>query len=174
MIAVTCRNGEHFTIDPAAIERAEAVPDTVLHMVGGRTYVLSMSLDELLRAIRDSHAELIVAQRRMGVATAELADSGVGRPRGGGPPGGAARAPPGRRHPRLPRRPTSVRRAAHPRRLNPVSAFPRKSSLLFRGKAESDDDGEREHAEQADDRDDRLHHRPALDRLTDASSRSTP
>ncbi|MBJ7453362.1 MAG: flagellar FlbD family protein [Blastococcus sp.] len=78
MIAVTCRNGEHFTIDPAAIERAEAVPDTVLHMVGGRTYVLSMSLDELLRAIRDSYAELIVAQRRMGVATAELTDSAAG------------------------------------------------------------------------------------------------
>ncbi|MBJ7453731.1 MAG: flagellar FlbD family protein, partial [Blastococcus sp.] len=37
MIAVTCRNGEHFTIDPATIERAESVPDTVLHMVGGRT-----------------------------------------------------------------------------------------------------------------------------------------
>lgn len=75
MISVTCRNGEHFTIDPATIERAEAVPDTVLHMVGGRTYVLAMSLDELLRAIRDSHAELIVVKRRMGDAAAELADS---------------------------------------------------------------------------------------------------
>ena len=73
MIAVTCRNGETFTIDPATIERAESVPDTVLHMVGGRTYVLAMSLDELLRAIRDSHAELIVAQRRMGDDIAEPA-----------------------------------------------------------------------------------------------------
>ena len=72
MIAVTCRNGEHFTIDPAEIERAEAVPDTVLHMVGGRTYVLAMTLDELLRAIRDSHAELVVAQRRMGEGIAHL------------------------------------------------------------------------------------------------------
>jgi flagellar protein FlbD len=75
VIAVTCRNGETFTIDPATIERAESVPDTVLHMVGGRTYVLAMSMDELVRAIRDSHAELVVAQRQMGDTTAELADS---------------------------------------------------------------------------------------------------
>ncbi|SDF19376.1 protein FlbD [Blastococcus aurantiacus] len=75
MIAVTCRNGEHFTIDPAEIERAQSVPDTVLHMVGGRTYVLAMSLDELLRAIRDSHAERLVVQKRLAGGTAELADS---------------------------------------------------------------------------------------------------
>ena len=75
MIAVTCRNGEHFTIDPAEIERAESVPDTVLHMVGGRTYVLAMTLDELLRAIRDSHAELLIVQKRLAGGTAEFADS---------------------------------------------------------------------------------------------------
>jgi uncharacterized protein YlzI (FlbEa/FlbD family) len=75
VIAVTCRNGELFTIDPAEIERAESVPDTVLHMVGGRTYVLAMGLDELLRTIRDSHAELLVVQKRLAGGTAELADS---------------------------------------------------------------------------------------------------
>ena len=75
MIAVTCRNGEHFTIDPAEIERAESVPDTVLHMVGGRTYVLAMTMDELLRAIRDSRAELLVVQKRLAGGTAEFADS---------------------------------------------------------------------------------------------------
>lgn len=75
MIAVTCRNGELFTIDPAEIERAESVPDTVLHMVGGRTYVLAMTLDELLRAIRDSRAELLVAQRQLGGGPAEFADA---------------------------------------------------------------------------------------------------
>lgn len=75
MIAVTCRNGEHFTIDPAEIERVEAVPDTVVHMVGGRTFVLAASLDELLRDIRDSHAEGLVLRKRMAGGTAELADS---------------------------------------------------------------------------------------------------
>ena len=78
MIAVTCRNGEHFTIDPAEIERAEAVPDTVVHMVGGRTFVLVASLDELLRDIRDSHAEQLVARKRLAGGTAELADSASG------------------------------------------------------------------------------------------------
>ena len=75
MIAVTCRNGEHFTIDPAEIERVESVPDTVVHMVGGRTFVLAASLDELLRDIRDSHAELLVVRNRLAGGTAELAGS---------------------------------------------------------------------------------------------------
>lgn len=75
MISVACRNGEHFTIDPAGIERIEAVPDTVVHMVGGRTYVLAMGLDDLLRTIRDSRAQLLVVQKRLAGGTAELADS---------------------------------------------------------------------------------------------------
>ncbi len=75
MIAVTCRNGEHFTIDHAQIERAEAVPDTVVHLVGGRTYVLAMTLDELLRTIRDARAEALVVQKRLAGGTAQLADS---------------------------------------------------------------------------------------------------
>ena len=75
MIAVTCRNGELFTIDPAEIERVESIPDTVVHMVGGRTFVLSATLDELLRDIRDSYAELLVVQKRLAGGTAALADS---------------------------------------------------------------------------------------------------
>jgi uncharacterized protein YlzI (FlbEa/FlbD family) len=75
VIAVTCRNGEIFTIDPGEIERVEAVPDTVVHMVGGRTFVLAASLDELLRDIRDAHAERLVVQKRLAGGTAELADS---------------------------------------------------------------------------------------------------
>ena len=75
MIAVTCRNGEHFSIDPGEIERIETVPDTVVHMVGGRTFVLGATLDELLRSIRDSRAELLVAQKRLAGGTAEFADS---------------------------------------------------------------------------------------------------
>ena len=75
MIAVTCSNGEQFSIDPAQIERVEVVPDTVVHMVGGRTFVLAASLDELLRDIRDSHAELLVVRQRLADGTAEPADS---------------------------------------------------------------------------------------------------
>ena len=75
MIAVTCRNGEHFTIDPDEIERIEAVPDTVVHLVGGRTYVLAATLDELLVMVRDARAEQLVVRKRMAGGTAELADS---------------------------------------------------------------------------------------------------
>lgn len=75
MIAVTCRNGEHFGIDPDEIERIETVPDTVVHLIGGRTYVLAASLDELLRSIRDSRAERLVLRKQLEGGTAELADS---------------------------------------------------------------------------------------------------
>ncbi len=75
MIAVIRRNGEPVTIDPSAIERVEAGPDTVVHLVGGRTYVLATGFDDLLRAIRDSHAERLVVQKRLAGGTAELADS---------------------------------------------------------------------------------------------------
>ena len=40
MIAVTCRNGEQFSIDPSSIERIETDPDTVVHLVDGRKYVI--------------------------------------------------------------------------------------------------------------------------------------
>jgi flagellar protein FlbD len=74
VIAVTCRNGEQFTVDPSAIERIETVPDTVIHLAGGRTYVLAVGLDELMRTIRDSRAERLVAQKRLAGGTAEIAD----------------------------------------------------------------------------------------------------
>ena len=65
MIAVTCRNGEHFAIDPDEIERIETVPHTVVHLIGGRTYVLQVGLDELLRSIRDARAVRVVVRKRM-------------------------------------------------------------------------------------------------------------
>jgi flagellar protein FlbD len=73
MIAVTCRNGEHFSIDPDDIERVETVPDTVVHLVDGAKYVLAGSLDELLRTIREYRAEIVVHQHRLAGGVAELA-----------------------------------------------------------------------------------------------------
>ena len=35
MIAVTCRNGEHFSVDPQTIARVETDPDTVIHLADG-------------------------------------------------------------------------------------------------------------------------------------------
>ncbi|SOE04050.1 flagellar FlbD family protein [Blastococcus haudaquaticus] len=74
MIAVTCRNGRHFTIDPTLIERVEIDPDTVVHLVDGTKYVVADSIDHLLLTIRDHGAALTVAQKRLAGGTAELAD----------------------------------------------------------------------------------------------------
>lgn len=56
MIAVTCRNGEHFSVDPDAIERVETDPDTVIHLVDGTKYVVDESFDDLLKAIQEHQA----------------------------------------------------------------------------------------------------------------------
>jgi uncharacterized protein YlzI (FlbEa/FlbD family) len=74
VIAVTCRNGEHFTIDPATIERIETVPDITVHTVDRRTYVVDTGVDELMRIIRDHHAALLVVQKRLSGGTAQIAD----------------------------------------------------------------------------------------------------
>jgi uncharacterized protein YlzI (FlbEa/FlbD family) len=74
MIAVTCRNGEHFSVDPAHIERVETDPDTVIHLVDGTKYAVSDSFDDLLRTIQDHRASVMVVQKRLAGGTAEIAD----------------------------------------------------------------------------------------------------
>jgi len=74
MIAVTCRNGEHFTLDPVHVERVEADPDTVIHLDDGTKYVVAESFDDLLRTIRDHRAGVMVVQKRLSGGTAEIAD----------------------------------------------------------------------------------------------------
>ena len=65
MIAVTCRNGEHFSVDPDAIERVETDPDTVIHLVDGTKYVISESFDDLLRTIEVHRATTRHAQQHL-------------------------------------------------------------------------------------------------------------
>jgi flagellar protein FlbD len=74
MIAVTCRNGEHFSVDPDDIERVETVPDTVVHLVDGAKYVLAGSLDALLLTLREYRAEIVVHQHRLAGGVAELTE----------------------------------------------------------------------------------------------------
>jgi uncharacterized protein YlzI (FlbEa/FlbD family) len=74
VIAVTCRNGEHFSVDPRHIERVESDPDTVVHLVDGTKYVVAERFDDLLRTIRDHRAALTVVQKRLAGGTAEIAD----------------------------------------------------------------------------------------------------
>ena len=59
MIAVTCRNGEHFSVDPLHIERVETDPDTVIHLVGGNNYVVRESPDEIVARVREDRAAVI-------------------------------------------------------------------------------------------------------------------
>ena len=73
MIAVTCRNGEHYSVDPDDIERVETVPDTVVHLVDGAKYVLTGSLEDLMLAIREYRAEIVVHQHRLAGGVAEIA-----------------------------------------------------------------------------------------------------
>jgi flagellar protein FlbD len=65
MIAVTCRNGEHFSVDPDAIERVETDPDTVIHLVDGTKYVVDVTFDDLLTAIQVHRAATTHAHQHL-------------------------------------------------------------------------------------------------------------
>ncbi len=65
MIAVTCRNGEHVSVDPNAIERVETDPDTVIHLVDGTKYVVAETFDHLLRTIQAHRALTVVAHQHL-------------------------------------------------------------------------------------------------------------
>ena len=81
MIAVTCRNGEHFSIDPDQIERVEAANDTVVHMVDGSKYVIDQPLEDLLRAVREHRAATWVARLHLvdGYAASQAASPAAAR-----------------------------------------------------------------------------------------------
>ena len=64
MIAVTCRNGEHFTLDPDAIERVESGGDTTVILDDGTKFVIGQSIDELVLIVRDHRAASMAARRR--------------------------------------------------------------------------------------------------------------
>ena len=72
MIGVTCRNGEHRSVDPASIERVETDPDTVVHLIDGTKYVVGETFDDLLRQIRDHRAARVVARQRLYGGVSEI------------------------------------------------------------------------------------------------------
>ena len=74
MIAVTCRNGEHFSVDPLHIERVETDPDTIIHLVDGTKYVVDQPFDDLLRAISDHRAMTVVAREQLYGGVAQIAE----------------------------------------------------------------------------------------------------
>ncbi len=65
MIAVTCRNGEHFSLDPDAIERVETGGDTTVILEDGTRFVVGQDLDQLVRMVRNHRATAVSARRRL-------------------------------------------------------------------------------------------------------------
>jgi flagellar protein FlbD len=59
MITVTRLNGPSFALNPDLIERVEATPDTVIHLVGGTNYLVVESVEEIITRIRESRAAVI-------------------------------------------------------------------------------------------------------------------
>ncbi|WP_167759057.1 flagellar FlbD family protein [Blastococcus sp. TF02A_35] len=65
MIAVTCRNGEHFSVDPDTIERIEKRADTLVVLVDGTHFVTETDFDELLHTISAHRAGALVTRARL-------------------------------------------------------------------------------------------------------------
>ena len=81
MITVTRLMGPAFVLNPDLIERIEATPDTVVHLVDGTNYVVTESVDELVARIRESRAAVIalshlIEQRTAGAPSLRVVPGG--------------------------------------------------------------------------------------------------
>ena len=70
MITVTRLNGPAFALNPDLIERVEATPDTVIHLVGGTNYVVTESVEEIIGRVRESRAAVIALSHLIDQRTA--------------------------------------------------------------------------------------------------------
>jgi flagellar protein FlbD len=81
MITVTRLNGPAFALNPDLIERVEATPDTVIHLVGGTNYVVVETVEEIIERVRESRASVIalshlIDQRTAGAPNLRVVPSG--------------------------------------------------------------------------------------------------
>ncbi len=81
MINITRLNGPAFALNEDHIERIEATPDTVIHLVDGTNYVVRESVDEIVARIRESRAAIIalshlIEQRSAGAPTLRVVPGG--------------------------------------------------------------------------------------------------
>ncbi|WP_448624896.1 flagellar FlbD family protein [Geodermatophilus sp. URMC 64] len=65
MIGLTRTTGERCCLDPAAIERVEADPDTVVFLTDGAKYVVVESPDQVIGKVRDYRAAVMVNAWRL-------------------------------------------------------------------------------------------------------------
>jgi flagellar protein FlbD len=61
MIGLTCRTGETCRIDPAAIQRIESTPDTVVFLVDGTHMTVRETVEQVVLRVRDARAGDIAA-----------------------------------------------------------------------------------------------------------------
>jgi flagellar protein FlbD len=61
MIVLTRLNGPSFALNPDLIERVEANPDTVVVLIGGASYPIAESVDELLARVRHYRGQVIAS-----------------------------------------------------------------------------------------------------------------
>lgn len=73
MIVVTRLNGSRFAVNPDLVERVQASPDTTLVLVGGTTYIVRETLDEVI--------DLIAAYRARVISAAYAGPAAVADPR---------------------------------------------------------------------------------------------
>lgn len=65
MIVVTRLNNTRFAVNPDLIERIQSSPDTTLTLVGGTSYIVTESMDDVIRMIADYRAGIIAKARAM-------------------------------------------------------------------------------------------------------------
>jgi flagellar protein FlbD len=61
MIVLTKLNGPSFALNPDLIERVDADPDTVVVLIGGASYPIAESVEELLERVRDYRGKVIAS-----------------------------------------------------------------------------------------------------------------
>ena len=59
MIKITRLNGASFVLNPDLLERLEAHPDTVVHLVSGETYIVKEAIADIISMIRSYRSSLI-------------------------------------------------------------------------------------------------------------------
>ena len=59
MIKITRLNGASFVLNPDLLERLEAHPDTVVHLVSGETYIVKETIADIISMIRSYRSSLI-------------------------------------------------------------------------------------------------------------------
>ena len=65
MIVVTRLNNTRFAVNPDLIERIQSSPDTTLTLVGGTSYIVTETMDEVIEMIAAFRAQVISRARAM-------------------------------------------------------------------------------------------------------------